>query len=119
MAINNTVILTGNMGAKPRIIEKDNSTFAAFSLATTDSYKDKEGEWKDRETVWHDVVAFSPKLIEQIKELDTKDRITVTGSLSYRFSEVAGKNDEVIKKMETSIIARKIEESPLIKSEPK
>lgn len=118
MAYNNTVILTGNMGAEAKIIEKEKTTFAAFSLATTDSYKDKEGDWQNKEAIWHDVVTFNPKLIEQLKSLDTKTRIKVTGSLSYRFFEASGQDDKTIKKREASIIARKIEEAPLVKSEP-
>ena len=37
MAINNTVTLIGNMGAEARIIKTEENSFAAISLATTDS----------------------------------------------------------------------------------
>ena len=94
------------------------SLFAAFSLATTDSYKDKEGNWQDRETVWHDVIAFGPKLIEKAKTLDTKTRIQVTGSLSYRFFEAVGEEGKTVKKKAASVIARKIEGAPLVAKEP-
>ena len=39
MAINNTIKLTGNTGSKVKIIDNNGKPFAAFSLATTDSYK--------------------------------------------------------------------------------
>ena len=119
MAYNNTVILTGNMGAEAKIIDKEKTAFAAFSLATTDSYKDKDGNWQNKEAVWHDVVTFHPKLIEQLKTLDTKTRIKVTGSLSYRFFEASGDGDKTIRKKEASIVAHKIEEAPLVKAEPR
>ena len=118
MAYNNTVILKGNMGAKARILEKEKNAFAAFSLATTDSYKDKEDNWQNKEAIWHDVITFNPKLIEQLKTLDTKTRIKVTGSLSYRFFEATGQGDKTIKKKEASIVAHKIELAPLTKTGP-
>ena len=47
MAINNTTLLTGNMGSEARIIETEENRFAAFSLATTDSYKDENDQWHE------------------------------------------------------------------------
>ena len=115
MAINNTVELIGNMGAEARIVETENSEFAAFTLYTTDSYKDKEsGEWKDKESDRHEVVAFSPALIQIAKGLNTKARIKVTGSLSYRAYPVMDNGKEVTKR-EASIIARRIDPAPLTK----
>ena len=65
MALNNTVTLTGNLGSEARIIANEENTFAAVSLATTDSYKDEQGEWHDKQTVWHNILAFSPRVIEK------------------------------------------------------
>lgn len=112
MIYNNTVILTGNIGNE---IEKisGSSEFIAFRLATADRYKDEEaGEWKDKETIWHDVLAFSPKLIERSKELKKGDRVTVTGTLSYKGRGVVqdGKTFEI---NEARVVARKIEPAPL------
>ncbi len=115
MAINNTTILTGNMGSEARIIKTEETTFAAFSIATTDSYKDDNGEWQEKDTIWHNVLAFSPKIIETVKNLKTGTRITVTGSLSYRPFEVADGNGEVITKKEASVIIGKLELTPLVK----
>ena len=57
MAINNEVTLTGNLGSEAKIIQKDDgSTFASLSIATQDSYKDKQSdEWVKKDSVWHDV----------------------------------------------------------------
>lgn len=115
MAINNTVELIGNIGSKVKIIETETSTFASFSIATTDSYQDKETEeWKERETIWHDVVAFNPKLIEALKAFDKGARLKITGTLTYRpFSvQLDGKTFD---KREASVIARKVEQAPLVK----
>ncbi|MEM8527989.1 MAG: single-stranded DNA-binding protein [Bacteroidota bacterium] len=117
MAINNTVELIGNMNTKGvRIIEsEDKKTFAAFSLATNDSYKDKDGNWQDKKEIWHDIVAFSPALIQILKGFNEKARIKVTASLSYRTFEVQDADGQIIKKKEASIIARKIEQAPITK----
>ena len=124
MAINNTVELIGNMGKNGvRIIETEESRFAALSLATTDSYKDeKSGEWTDKETIWHDLVAFNPTVIEVLKGLNSKARIKVIGTLNYRTFPVEIEVDEngkqvskVINKKEASIIVRKVEQALLTK----
>jgi single stranded DNA-binding protein len=115
MAINNTVKLIGNTGSEVKIIEKEGKSFAAFSLATTDSYKDKETEeWKDKETQWHDVIAFNPSLIEELKAFKKGTRLEVTGSLSYRTYEVT-EEGKTFNRKEASIIAQKVEQAPLVK----
>jgi single-stranded DNA-binding protein len=124
MAINNTIELTGNMSKKGvRIIETEESKFAVLSLATTDSYKDSESdEWKNKETEWHDLIAFNPSVIEILKGLNTKARIKIIGTLSYRtfpveidVEENGEQTTKVINKKEASIIVRKVEQAPLVK----
>lgn len=119
MAINNSVTLIGNMGSDAEIIETENTTFAAVSIATTDSYKDENGEWQELATVWHNILAFNPKLIAALKSLKKGARLEITGSLSYRPRKVMTHDDEGVVKefnlMETSIVARKIEQAPLAK----
>lgn len=121
MAINNTVTLIGNMGSEADIIETENTTFAAVSIATTDSYKDDNGEWQELATIWHNVLTFNPKLIEVLRNLKKGTRLEITGSLSYRPYKVdTGTHDEegftkIVTKYEASIIARKIELAPLAK----
>ena len=119
MAINNTIKLVGNTGTEIKIIENDGKPFAAFSLATTDSYKDKETEeWKDKETIWHDVIVFNPKLMEQLKAFKKGTRLEVTGSLSYREFKVQDEG-KVITKKEARVIAHKAEQAPLVKKSEK
>lgn len=115
MTYNNTVTLTGNMGSEARIIETEESRFAAFSIATTDSHKTEAGEWQEKDTIWHNILVFNPKVIEIAKSLKKGTRIEVTGALSYRPFEVANGDGEVITKKEASIIAGKIEQAPLVK----
>jgi len=59
----NKVILIGNLGKDPEVSTLSNETKrAAFSLATTESYKDKNGQRVDA-TEWHNIVAWG-KLAE-------------------------------------------------------
>ena len=115
MAINNTVTLIGNLGAEAEVIDNGSKPFAAIRLATTDSYKDKEAdEWKEREAIWHNVVAFNPLIIEMVRSLKKGARIEVTGALSYRPYKVQLDGREITKQ-EASVIAHKIEMAPLAK----
>ncbi|ARN77234.1 single-stranded DNA-binding protein [Nonlabens spongiae] len=57
--MNNKVQLIGNLGQDPEIINlQDGKKLAKFSLATTDRYKNKQGE-QVTDTQWHRVVAFN------------------------------------------------------------
>lgn len=119
MAYNNTVLLTGNLGSEARIVATEEYTFAGVSLATTDSYQDEEGNWHEKETVWHNVLAFSPRVIEELKALKKGTRIKITGSLSYRPFEVVNGDGQIITKKEASIIAGKVEMAALPKKTKK
>lgn len=116
MAYNNTVELIGNMGSEARIIEQEGGKgFAAFSLATTDSYLDESEEWVQKEPVWHSILVFSPVVQGHVKGLKTGTRIKVTGSISYRSFEVQDVDGKTYTRREASIIAGKIEQMPLVK----
>jgi single-strand DNA-binding protein len=56
----NRVMLIGNLGSDPesRVMSNGNKV-VNVSLATTETWKDKQGQ-KHQETEWHRVVAFSP-----------------------------------------------------------
>jgi len=55
----NKIMLIGNLGrdAETRFTT-NNVSVTNFSLATTNSYKDKEGNWQN-ETTWHNVTSFN------------------------------------------------------------
>jgi single-strand DNA-binding protein len=80
----NNVTLTGFLGgdAKTRTT-KNNKTFIAFSLATKNSWKDREtGEWASR-TEWHRVVVFGP-LTTFAATLKKGDHVQIQGQLRTR-----------------------------------
>ena len=67
MSINKAIIL-GNVGQDPEIrTTQDGREIANFSLATSESWKDKNtGEKRDK-TEWHRVVIFSQGLVGVVK----------------------------------------------------
>ncbi len=60
MAGVNKVILVGNLGKDPEVRAMDSGRKVAnFPLATTESYKDRDGN-KQEQTEWHNVVFWGP-----------------------------------------------------------
>ena len=58
MAGINKVILVGNLGKDPEVFTFENGNKkVSFSLATTESFKNKEGARVDR-TEWHNIVLY-------------------------------------------------------------
>lgn len=54
----NKVILVGNLGKDPEVkYTPQGKPVAKFSLATSERYKDKDGQWQDR-TEWHNIVLW-------------------------------------------------------------
>ncbi len=58
MAGVNKVILVGNLGSDPEMrYTADGTAVCNFRIATTERFKDREGNWQDR-TEWHRIVAW-------------------------------------------------------------
>ena len=81
----NKVILVGNLGQKPEMrYTATNSAVANLSIATTESWKDKEsGEMRDK-TEWHKVVFFGKPAETIERYLDKGSKIYVEGKLQTR-----------------------------------
>jgi len=82
----NKVTLLGNLGRDPEVrSSQDGSKIVSFSVATTESWRDKStGERKDR-TEWHRVVVFNPNLAEICeKYLKRGSKVYVEGQLQTR-----------------------------------
>ncbi|HLB05873.1 MAG TPA: single-stranded DNA-binding protein [Thermodesulfobacteriota bacterium] len=80
----NKVILLGRLGADPEVRYTSGGTAVAkFNLATSETYKDKDGS-KQEKTEWHRVVAFG-KLGEICGEYLSKGKqVYVEGKLQTR-----------------------------------
>jgi single-strand DNA-binding protein len=79
----NKVTLIGNVGnIEIKEYEKggEKKPLVQVSLATSDGYKDKNGEWQNN-TEWHKCVFAIPSLAERAKSIGKGDSIMVEGSI--------------------------------------
>ncbi|GAB4162946.1 MAG: single-stranded DNA-binding protein [Rickettsiaceae bacterium] len=82
----NKVTLIGNLGRDPEIrTTGDGREIASFSIATSESWKDKvTGERKDK-TEWHRVAVFSEGLVRVVKNYVKKgSKLYIEGQLQTR-----------------------------------
>ena len=77
----NKVILVGNVGKEPEVkYTPSGLPVAKFSVATSERYKDKSGEWQEK-TEWHNVIAWQ-RLAEIVGEYVKKgSRLYLEGRL--------------------------------------
>jgi single-strand DNA-binding protein len=82
----NKVILIGNLGNDPEIRNtNDGREIANFSLATSESWKDKVTGEKKEKTEWHRIVCFNEGLVKIIKEYVKKGtKLYIEGQLQTR-----------------------------------
>src|SRR6201998_1840992 len=80
----NKVILLGNVGKDPEVkFLPSGLPVANFSLATSERFKDKGGEWQDR-TEWHNLTAYQ-KVAEIIRDYVKKgSKLYVEGRIQTR-----------------------------------
>jgi single-strand DNA-binding protein len=82
----NKVILIGNVGTDPEIRNtNDGREIASFSLATSESWKDKNSGEKKEKTEWHRLVVFSQGLVGIVKNYVKKgSKLYIEGQLQTR-----------------------------------
>lgn len=86
----NKVILVGRLGKDPEVRTLDNGkSVATFSLATSESYKDKSGERKEN-TQWHNIVVWQGLAEVAGKYLKKGSQLYVEGKLNNRSYEKDG-----------------------------
>ncbi len=96
----NRIQLLGNIGKDPETrFTTTNLAVTSFSIATTNSYKGKDGNWVN-ETTWHNIVAFN--LSDFLKEnLKKGKKVYLEGRLTNRSYE----DNQGIKRYVTEVIA--------------
>jgi single-strand DNA-binding protein len=101
----NKVILIGNLGRDPEIRStQDGTRIANFSVATSESWRDKaSGERKER-TEWHRVVIFNDRLVDIVeKYLKKGAKVYIEGALQTRkWTDNAG-----VEKYSTEIVLQR------------
>lgn len=91
----NKAFIIGNVGKAPEIREfNSGSRIATFSIATSDSWKDKEtGERKER-TEWHSIVIRNENVISIVERFVTKGaKVCVEGQIQTRKWQDSDGND--------------------------
>lgn len=86
-ALKNKVQLIGHLGQDPEIVNLEGGKkLAKFSIATTDSYKNANGEKVD-DTQWHNIVAWG-KTAEIVENYLIKGKqVAIEGKLTHRSYE--------------------------------
>lgn len=80
----NKVILVGNLGKDPEVRHLDNGRAVAnFSLATSEVYKNREGE-RVTNTEWHNVVLWTPLAEVAERFLKKGGQVYIEGKLTTR-----------------------------------
>lgn len=83
-ALKNRVQLIGRLGQDPEIKHLDNgSTLARFSVATTERYKNKQGE-RVEDTQWHNIVVWGNLVEIAEKYLQKGKEVALEGKLNHR-----------------------------------
>jgi len=101
----NKVILLGNLGKDPEVKSTPSGmSIATFSLATSSSVKDKDGNWQDK-TEWHNIKAFG-RTAEIAGEYLKKGRtVYIEGRIHY---ESWDDKETGQKKYRTEILANEL-----------
>ena len=82
----NKVLLIGRLGADPEIKQMVNGkSVARLSLATSQSWKDKNTGEKKEKTEWHRIVVFNEGLVNVVQQyLKKGSQVYIEGQLSTR-----------------------------------
>ncbi len=80
----NKVTLVGHLGRDPEVRTLENGTkVGSFSLATTESYKDKNDTWQNL-TEWHNVVVWRGLAERAERDLKKGSLAYVEGKITHR-----------------------------------
>jgi single-strand DNA-binding protein len=98
----NKVILVGNVGKDPEIRRtQDGKAIANLSIATSESWRDKNSGERKEKTEWHRVVIFSEPLTKIVEQYVKKGaKLYIEGALTTRkWTDQAG-----VEKYSTEIV---------------
>ncbi len=79
----NKVQLSGRMGRDPEVRSTSSGgAITSASLATSNDYRDKSGQWVKKPASWHNLVAFGP-VGEALARFHKGDILRVEGKIAY------------------------------------
>lgn len=100
----NKVTLIGNTGRDSEVRTLENGTqVCSFSVATTESYKDKNDQWQDQ-TEWHNIVVWRPS--QNVASLPKGAKVYIEGKISYRKYKDKDGNDRTTTDIVASTVRR-------------
>ena len=101
----NKVILVGNLGKDPEVRRMQNGDAVVnFSIATSESWKDKNTGERKEKTEWHNVVVFNDGIAKVAEQYLKKGmKVYIEGSLQTRSWE----DQSGVKKYTTEIVLQK------------
>lgn len=80
----NKVTIIGHLGKDPEIrAMQSGDSVGSFSVATSESYKDKSGQWVDK-TEWHRVSVFNQHALKAVEKLSKGSLVYVEGKIQTR-----------------------------------
>ncbi len=104
----NKVILVGNVGKDPEVRHLENGTaVASFSLATSETYKDRDGNRQTR-TEWHNIVLWRGLADVVEKYVKKGQMLYIEGRLTSRSYDGQDGNKKYI----TEIVANEMKMFP-------
>jgi single-strand DNA-binding protein len=82
----NKVILVGNLGRDPEIRSTSGGQrIANFSLATSETWRDKSSGERKEKTEWHRIVIFNERLVDVVEKYVKKGaKLYIEGALQTR-----------------------------------
>jgi len=105
MASVNKIILVGNLGADPeKRFLGSGSAVTNFRIATTEHWKDKQGNKQER-TEWHRIVVYGPQAEACEKYLSKGRPVYVEGSIRTR----QWQDQQGVTKYMTEVIAQRVQ----------
>ena len=93
----NKVILVGNLGRDPEIRStQGGSKLANFSIATSETWSDRQSGERRERTQWHRIVIYNERLVEVAEKYLRKGmKVYLEGALESRqFTDKAGQERE-------------------------
>jgi len=109
----NKVTLIGRLGKDPeKKTLPSGASFVRFTMATNESYKDKDGEWKDS-TEWHNIIMWRDLADRAEKQLKKGGLVFIEGKITYQkyedkdgkqmtFTEISANTFRSLEKSENS-----------------
>ena len=114
----NLIILIGNLGDNPKVRETDYGKVTNFSLATSETFKNSQGE-KITQTEWHNIVLWKGLAEIAEKYLKKGSQVYIKGRIKTRSYEKDGEKKYITEIIgdEMKMLGKK-EEKPADEAKP-